>query len=67
MFLIVFMFSFVVYDAINTKNVIQEKSYSVLKLFTGFAIAAFIAWELTVNSAISNVIAPDNKNIHRCP
>ena len=31
--------------------------YSVLKLFTGLAIAALIAWELTV----INVITIDNK------
>jgi hypothetical protein len=30
--------------------------YSVLKLFTGLAMAAFIAWKLTVNSAIPIVI-----------
>ena len=28
--------------------------HSVLKLFTGFAIAAFIAWKLIVINAIAN-------------
>ena len=29
--------------------------YSVLKLFTGFASAAFIAWKLTVAKAIKTI------------
>ena len=32
--------------------------YSVLKLFTGFAIAALIAWKLTVSNAINNARSP---------
>ena len=35
-------------------------SYSVLKLFTGFAIAAFSERNVIVEKAISNVIAMDN-------
>ena len=31
---------------------IRVCSHSVLKLFTGFAVEAFIAWKLTVNSVI---------------
>ena len=31
--------------------------HSVLKLFTGFASAALIAWKLTVNTAIASAIA----------
>ena len=39
--------------------------YSVLKLFTGLAIAAFIAWKLTVHRAINIAPAPAAKNIHQ--
>ena len=38
--------------------------HSVRNDFTGFAIAAFIAWKLTVINAISIVIIPAAKNIH---
>jgi hypothetical protein len=34
-------------------------AYSVLKLFTGFAIAAFIAWKLTVINVIINAPNPE--------
>src|SRR5687768_2198487 len=40
-------------------------NYSVLKLFTGLAIAAFIAWKLIVNNAINNAIAPAAANTHQ--
>ena len=39
--------------------------YSVLKLFTGFAIAALIDCELIVINAINRVIAPAPPNIHQ--
>jgi hypothetical protein len=39
--------------------------YSVLKLFAGFAIAAFIAWKLIVNNAIINERNPARTNIHQ--
>ena len=39
--------------------------YSVLKLFTGFATAAFIAWKLTVINAIPNVINMPKPKIHQ--
>ncbi len=39
--------------------------YSVLKLFTGFAIAAFIAWKLIVASAIMTAKNPAAKNNHQ--
>ncbi len=38
--------------------------YSVGKFFTGFAVAAFTAWKLTVNKAIDREPAPAIKNIH---
>ena len=38
--------------------------YSVLKLFIGFVIAAFIAWKLMVISAIKITAMPANINIH---
>ena len=40
-------------------------NYSVLKLFTGFAIAAFIAWKLTVINAINTATNPANTNTHQ--
>ena len=40
--------------------------YSVLKLFIGFAMAAFVAWKLIVISAISNAIRPAKRNNHQC-
>ncbi len=40
--------------------------YSVLKLFTGFATAAFAACVHTVINAINIAINPGNKNIHHC-
>src|SRR6266487_1930819 len=39
--------------------------YSVLKLFTGLAIAAFIAWKLTVINAIATDIKPAIANTHQ--
>ncbi len=39
--------------------------HSVLKLSTGFAIAAFIAWKLTVSNAINIAATPAIKNIHQ--
>ena len=38
--------------------------HSVLKLFTGFAIAAFIDWKLTVISAIIIAVKPAKANTH---
>jgi hypothetical protein len=43
-----------------------EKSWfyhSVLKLFTGFAIAAFIACKLTVNTAMNIAINPAKQKL----
>jgi hypothetical protein len=39
--------------------------YSVLKLFTGFATAAFIAWKLTVKNATINASIADRTNTHQ--
>ena len=39
--------------------------YSVLKLFTGFAIAAFIAWKLIVTNAITSASITAIRNIHQ--
>jgi hypothetical protein len=39
--------------------------YSVLKLFTGFATAAFIAWKLTVINAINITNTPPDANNHQ--
>jgi hypothetical protein len=43
----------------------NEDVYSVLKLFTGFAIAAFIARELTLINAITIDTIPPTKNNHQ--
>ena len=42
-----------------------QPTYSVFKLFTGLANAAFIAWKLTVISAITMDNAPAIANIHQ--
>ena len=39
--------------------------YSLLKLFTGFATAASIAWKLTVINAITIASTPATMNIHQ--
>jgi len=39
--------------------------YSALRLFTGFANAAFTDWKLTVASAITTERKPAAKNIHQ--
>jgi len=39
--------------------------YSVLKLFTGFAMAAFMAWKLTVINAINNAANAAIPNTHQ--
>ena len=41
------------YNPINIFIRHDSLSYSVLKLFTGFATAAFIAWKLTVSNVIT--------------
>ena len=43
---------------------IIKLSHSVLKLFTGFATAALIAWKLTVSKVISKAPAPADAKIH---
>ena len=39
--------------------------YSVRNDFTGLAIAAFIAWKLTVANAINIINKPARANIHQ--
>ena len=39
--------------------------HSDLRFFTGFALAALIAWKLMVNNAIAVVANPAPKNIHQ--
>jgi len=39
--------------------------YSLLKLFTGFATAAFIAWKLIVANAIIIAASPPAANSHQ--
>jgi hypothetical protein len=45
-------------------QVCYRVGYSVLRLFTGFAIAAFIAWKLTVITVISNAPHAAAAKIH---
>ena len=52
----VFHFSLLTYDNLH---------YSVLKLFTGFVVAAFIAWMLTVIIAMAIIINAAIANIHQ--
>src|SRR5438045_7549532 len=40
--------------------------YSVLNDLTGFTIAAFIAWKLTINKAMTTADKPANANTHHC-
>jgi hypothetical protein len=40
-------------------------AYSLRRLFTGLAIAAFIAWKLMVASAIINEASPPAANNHQ--
>jgi hypothetical protein len=39
-------------------------TYSLRRLFTGLATAAFTAWKLTVNTAIAMAIIPAKAKIH---
>lgn len=39
-------------------------AYSLLKLLTGLAVAALIAWKLTVSKAITNAPVAGRANIH---
>ena len=58
-----------IYFIFNPVNLLIHSNpgsdYSVLKLFTGFAIAAFIAWKLTVIMASKTVAnAASAKTFH---
>ncbi len=46
-------------------SMMNYKNYSVLRLFTGLAIAAFINWKLTVTNAINNTSKPAALNMHQ--
>ena len=43
---------------------IHAAAHSVRSDFTGFAIAAFIAWKLTVINAINKAVIPAKANTH---
>lgn len=45
---------------------IVNECYSVLKLLTGLALAAFIAWNDTVNNAIATDKKQAAANTHQC-
>ncbi len=45
---------------------IQNHNHSDRRLLTGFINAAFIAWKLSVISAMTMAANPANANIHQC-
>lgn len=47
------------------KLIAFKEYHSLLKLFTGLAIAAFIAWKLTVASATNNASIPASTKTHQ--
>ena len=51
------MYDFIYVWLIDDSRFTFHDIYSVLKLFTGFAIAALIVWKLIVNSMIIMAIA----------
>src|SRR5690349_20827140 len=57
-----------IHDIVNrtysSLTVHHSQTYSVLKLFTGFVIAALIAWKLTVANAITTASTPASTNVH---
>lgn len=52
-------------EKIHHSPLTTQSCYSVLKLFTGFAIAAFMAWKLMVTKAISMATKTAKRNIHQ--
>jgi len=55
----------IIYHGLNSHHKNSWKSiYSILKLFTGFAIAAFIAWKLIVAKAIAKAMILAARKIH---
>jgi len=46
---------------------IGPRTYSDLKLTTGFVNAALTAWKLMVSIAIATAAKPPAKNIHQAP
>ena len=50
---------------INAEEYIRIKYYSAFKLLTGFAIAAFIAWKLTVNKVMNKAPPIATAKIHQ--
>ncbi|MEJ7829990.1 MAG: hypothetical protein WKF91_17405 [Segetibacter sp.] len=53
------------YYCASSIAIVSRFVYSVLKLLTGLAIAAFIAWKLTVITAISKASNPAVANTHQ--
>ena len=58
------LMSDVFYFQIFIPHLRDSNYHSVLKLFTGFVIAALIAWKLTVNKVIINAPTPDAAKTH---
>ena len=50
---------------VNETVLLLVPDHSLLKLFTGFASAALIAWKLTVISAITTAAMPAAANTHQ--
>lgn len=44
---------------------LKSGSYTVLRLLTGFAVAAFMAWKLTVINAMDVAVNPARVKTHQ--
>ena len=64
LFIIIFLIIFSKCFKLACRQAGRGADHSVLKLFTGFAIAALIAWKLIVINAISAAINPAIANTH---
>ena len=49
----------------GSSDIVRRKHYSVLKLFTGLATAALMAWKLMVAKAINTATTPEPAKIHQ--
>ena len=54
-----------IYTNLQILTISTSANYSVLKLFTGLAIAALTAWKLTLNNAMTIDTIPPIKNNHQ--
>src|SRR5438477_12983830 len=59
------IYSLLIFHCLLFTTIDYSCHHSVLKLFTGFATAAFIDWKLTVNNVMASVHAPATAKIHQ--